>query len=399
MKDKKYTSIRLEVTSGCNLKCKYCHNSEYINRKDDMTTDEILTLVSETKKVYDINKILLTGGEPLVNKDIILIIKHISELGIKADMVTNATLLTKSLAKELEEAGLKRIRISIDTVTDENSLRDGTITENLWKKAEWIAKNTGIEVCIHTVCNPSNADKLFDVYQKVCAIGASRWRVFDIGFQGGALKNIDFEGYYEKMMDSCVKILNHYIENHLEDKLDIEINNIFRTIMLKAKPSNVDCMEMLDKRLKYSPCDYVADHQISVRSDGTATLCQYFHNTIFDFKGNNFDIKKTLENKHLNPEYVILMKDLSYCSKCKYCLVCNSGCRARANFLTGDITEADPGACFICRKVNEDIIPILPRNTREAYMECINPNGLEPKYNIDDLRQIMKEKGLTDDRI
>lgn len=394
MTDKKYTSIRLEVTSRCNLNCKYCHNSEYINRKDDMTTEEILQLISATKKSYDINKILLTGGEPLVNRDILLIIKHISNLGIKPDMVTNATLLTKTLAKELEKAGLKRIRISIDTVTDENSLRYGSITDNLWKKAEWIAKNTEIEVCIHTVCNPSNADKLFDVYQKVCDIGALRWRVFDMGFQGGALKNIDFEGYYEKMMESCAQILNHYIANHLEDKLDIEINNIFRTIMLKAKPRNVDCLKMLNERLKYSPCDYVADHQISVRSDGTATLCQYFHNTILDFKGNNFDIKKTLENKYLNPEYVILMKDLNYCSKCKYCLVCNSGCRARANFLTGDITDADPGACFICQKVIEDIIPILPLNTRKAYMECINPNGLEPKYNIDDLRQIMKEKGL-----
>lgn len=394
MKDKKYTSIRLEVTSGCNLKCEYCHNSEYINRNDDMSTNEILKLISETKKMYDINKILITGGEPLVNKDIISIVKHISSLGIKADMVTNATLLTKSLAIELENAGLKRVRISIDTVSDSNSLRHGSITENLWEKAEWIARNTEIEVCIHTVCNPSNADKLFEVYQKVCSIGALRWRVFDIGFQGGALKNIDFEGYYEKMMKSCSKILRHYLNNHLENKLDIEINNIFRTMMLKANPRNLNYLEMLNKRLQYSPCDYVADHQISVRSDGTATLCQYFHDTIFDFKGNDFDIKKTLENKNLNPEYVILMKDLKYCSQCKYCLVCNSGCRARAKFLTGDITDSDPGACYICKKVVEDIVPILPDNTRKAYMECVNPEGLEPKYDIEDLRKIMKEKGL-----
>ena len=399
MENKKYTSIRLEITSGCNLQCKYCHNSEYINRKDDMTTKEIIRLISEIKKHYNINKILLTGGEPLVNKDILFIVKHISNLGIKADMVTNATLLTEKLIQKLENAGLKRIRISIDTVSDENSLRYGSYVEKLWKKAEWIAKNTSIEVCIHTVCNPSNSNKLFDVYQKVLSIGALIWRVFDIGFQGGALKDIDFEGYYESMMNSCNKILRHYLENHLKESLDIEINNIFRTLMLNANPRNLDYAEMLSKRLQYSPCDYVSDHQISIRSDGTATLCQYFHDTIFDFRGNNFEVKKTFENINLNPEYVLLMKDLDYCAKCKYCLVCNSGCRSRAKFLTGNIKDADPGACYICKKVVEDILPILPNKTQEAYMECVNSGGLDPKYGINDLRRIMKDKGLENDRI
>ena len=82
-----YTSIRLEITSHCNLKCDYCHNSEYSNRKDDMTTEEILLLISNIKKKYNINKILLTGGEPLIQKDICKIIKHITNLGIKADLV------------------------------------------------------------------------------------------------------------------------------------------------------------------------------------------------------------------------------------------------------------------------------------------------------------------------
>ena len=136
MENKKYTSIRLEITSGCNLQCKYCHNSEYINRKDDMTTKEIIRLISDIKKHYNINKILLTGGEPLVNKDILFIVKHISNLGIKADMVTNATLLTEKLINKLENSGLKRIRISIDTVSDENSLRYGSYVKELWEKAE-----------------------------------------------------------------------------------------------------------------------------------------------------------------------------------------------------------------------------------------------------------------------
>lgn len=396
METKNYTSIRLEVTSGCNLKCEYCHNSEYSNRKDDMTTKEILELISNVKKHYNINKILLTGGEPLLNKDIIHIVRFITGLGIKADMVTNATLLDEKMARRLEKAGLKRVRISIDTLNDEKSQRTGSMTATLWKKAEWIAKNTGIEACIHTVCSPSNVDQMFEVYKKLYEIGAARWRVFDIGYQGRALTNnqLGFEKYYEKFISASKRIINHYLENGYEDKLDIEINNIFRTILLKAEPRNLDVNEMLKVRLKSSPCDYVADHQISVRSDGKATLCQYFHETILDFRKYEFDVSATIHNVHNTPEYNLIMEELPYCSKCKYCMVCNSGCRARAKFLTGDITEADPGACYICKKVVDEIIPILPKNTQESYMECVNQKGLEPKYNIDDLKKILTSKGL-----
>ena len=96
---KNYTSIRLEVTSHCNLRCDYCHNSEYSNRKDDMSTEEIMQLISNIKSKYDINKILLTGGEPLFHKDICEIVEHITDLGIKADLVTNGTLLTEKKIK------------------------------------------------------------------------------------------------------------------------------------------------------------------------------------------------------------------------------------------------------------------------------------------------------------
>ena len=162
MLSKNYTSIRLEVTSHCNLNCEYCHNSEYSNRNDDMSTEELLQLITNLKERYDINKILITGGEPLVNPDICKIVQFITRLGIKADMVTNATLLTQELAIKLEKAGLKRIRISIDDVYKGESLRGNFDPVFLWEKARMVTKCTSIEVCIHTVCTPNNVNKLFD---------------------------------------------------------------------------------------------------------------------------------------------------------------------------------------------------------------------------------------------
>lgn len=398
MLSKNYTSIRLEVTSHCNLNCEYCHNSEYSNRNDDMSTEELLQLITNLKERYNINKILITGGEPLVNPDICKIVQFITRLGIKADMVTNATLLTQELAIKLEKAGLKRIRISIDDVYKGESLRGNFDPVFLWEKARMVTKCTSIEVCIHTVCTPNNVNKLFDVYKKVIEVGARRWRVFDIGFQGNVLKKLDhfkLEEYYKNIIDSSKKIITHYLRNGYKNVLDIEINNIFRTIMLGMQPPlDYDIGSALQRRLLLSPCDYVADHQISIRSDGTATLCQYFHNTILDFKKFNYDANETVKNARMTDEYEIVMRDLNYCSRCKYCLVCNSGCRARAKFLTGNIRDADPGACYLTKMVHKEIIPLLPSNTQKAYDICVNKKGLSPKYTITDFEKFLKAKGL-----
>ncbi len=393
-----YSSVRLEVTSKCNLKCEYCHNSEYSNRKDDMTTEELLRLIRNIKQQYPINKILLTGGEPLANKDICKIIEQISELGIKADLVSNGTLLTEEMIRKLETSGLKRIRLSIDELGEVSGLRSTANPNKIWNIARMITEISNIEVCIHTVCSPTNVMQLFEVYLKTIEVGAKRWRVFDLGYQGGIIANklrFDFTNYYDSLIEHTKKILKHYLENDLKDTLDIEINNIFRTMLLNLKHENeeVDVRQALKLRMLSSPCDYVVNHQLSIRSNGVATLCQYFHNTIFDFKNSNFNVEKAILNQNSVVENEITMQDLSYCSKCKYCLVCNSGCRARAEFLTGDIREADPGACYLLPKIHKELIALLPEQTQRIYNSFINAEGMNPKYTKKDLLKILSDKG------
>lgn len=393
-----YSSIRLEVTSHCNLRCEYCHNSEYSNRQDDMTTEEILQLICNIKQQYPINKILLTGGEPLVNKDICKIIEQISELGIKADLVSNGTLLTEEMVKKLEASGLKRIRLSIDEIGEESSLRSTANPNEIWNIARMISNISDIEVCIHTVCSPANVKQLFDVYLKTLEVGARRWRVFDLGYQGGITEHRDifsFDTYYDSLIESTKKVLEHYLKNELQDVLDIEINNIFRTMMLRMQyeEGKVDVKKALELRMLSSPCDYVADHQLSIRSNGVATLCQYFHNTILDFRKNGFDVEKTVLGQSSVIENELIMRDLNYCSKCKYCLVCNSGCRSRAKFLTGDIRAADPGACYLLPRIHKELIALLPEQTQKVYNSFINPDGLDPKYTQEDLINFLKLRG------
>ncbi|NLM43700.1 MAG: GTP 3',8-cyclase MoaA [Clostridiales bacterium] len=125
MKDKYGRNIeylRISLTDRCNLRCKYCMPEEGIH--DKKTHGEIMTLeeiyeVVEICTELGVKKIRLTGGEPLTRLGVTSLVEKISKLDKVTDisMTTNAVLL-KKYAKELKEAGLKRVNISLDTLNE-----------------------------------------------------------------------------------------------------------------------------------------------------------------------------------------------------------------------------------------------------------------------------------------
>ena len=108
--------LRLSVTSRCNLNCIYCHNEGEINPGKELSVEEIERIC---KAFYDlgVQKIKITGGEPLVRKDIADIISVMPPFK-DISLVTNGTLLLKK-AFDLKEAGLHRVNISLDTLRED----------------------------------------------------------------------------------------------------------------------------------------------------------------------------------------------------------------------------------------------------------------------------------------
>ena len=113
------TYLRLSVTDKCNLRCRYCMPEEGICKKDHadmMTEDEIITAV-EAAAALGITKIRITGGEPLVKKNILSICRRTAAVeGIKEVCLTTNGILLPQLAKPLKEAGVKRLNLSLDTL-------------------------------------------------------------------------------------------------------------------------------------------------------------------------------------------------------------------------------------------------------------------------------------------
>lgn len=114
--------LRISVTDRCNLRCRYCMPEEGVQLMPHdaiLTFEEIRTLVKAGIE-QGITKVRLTGGEPLVRKDIVTLIKMLAELpGIEdLAMTTNGVLLDR-YAVELKKAGLHRVNISLDTMDAE----------------------------------------------------------------------------------------------------------------------------------------------------------------------------------------------------------------------------------------------------------------------------------------
>ena len=111
-------NLRVAITQKCNLNCTYCHREgeETINTHCEMTVNEIVHLVRIAVDL-GLSKVKLTGGEPLVRKDIIDIVKNIAEIkGLKELSMTSNGILLAPLAEELYNNGLNRVNISLPTL-------------------------------------------------------------------------------------------------------------------------------------------------------------------------------------------------------------------------------------------------------------------------------------------
>jgi len=116
------TYLRISLTDKCNLRCRYCMPADGVCKRDHhemMTEDEVVTAV-EVAAALGITKIRLTGGEPLVKKNIVSICRRVASVpGIKEVCLTTNGILLPQLGKALREAGVNRLNLSLDTLDPE----------------------------------------------------------------------------------------------------------------------------------------------------------------------------------------------------------------------------------------------------------------------------------------
>ncbi|ALQ70290.1 GTP 3',8-cyclase MoaA [Bacillus thuringiensis] len=152
--------LRISVIDRCNFRCTYCMPAEVFGPDYAFLKDEFLLTFDEIERLaklfvsIGVRKIRLTGGEPLLRKDLTKLITRLVKIDGLVDigLTTNAIHLTKQ-AKELKEAGLHRVNVSLDAIDDDvfKDINGRNINTKPVIKGIMAAKEAGLDVKVNMV--------------------------------------------------------------------------------------------------------------------------------------------------------------------------------------------------------------------------------------------------------
>jgi len=163
--NRQHTYLRISIIERCNLQCTYCMPEEGLQlspRSHLMSYEEIYT-IAKTFVEHGVTKIRLTGGEPLIRKDIHVILEKLSSLNVELSITTNAVLVDKYI-DVLKKYGVKKINVSLDSLLPEKfkQITRRNDFEKVYQNIHLLV-NEGFKVKINTVLIKGfNDDEIID---------------------------------------------------------------------------------------------------------------------------------------------------------------------------------------------------------------------------------------------
>lgn len=298
MKDKygrEIDYLRISLTDRCNLRCIYCMDEEgntFFKDEEKLTKDEICKIVSANAKL-GIKKIRLTGGEPLVRKDIVELMEGINNIpGIEGIYLTTNGILLEEKVEALKKAGLKGVNISLDSLKEE-MFHKLTRLGDLKKVIAAIDKclELGIKVKLNTVMiKGMNEDEILDFVKLTLD------KNIDVRFI--ELMPIGVGGNFDRVSNE--EILNLINENY-KDIEEIKRNKTggpANYIKLKGAKGKVGFISAI------SNCFCEECNRIRLTSEGFLKQCLHFNYGI--------DLKELLRRGASEEEILDVIKDNIY---------------------------------------------------------------------------------------
>ena len=205
-----------EVTSRCNARCEHCGSScgdFFVD--NEITYDEIKGVLDEIyfNKNYNPGNIMIniTGGEPLVRKDLFKITKYINKLGFPWGMTSNGILINEDVVKLMVKTNMYSISISIDGLkeTHEEFRKVPGSFDKIINGIKLMQKEPSIkEIQVTTCVNKKNIEQLEDLYKLMVKLKIKNWRIIEIDPIGRASSNKDIllsKNEYKKMLDFIIE--------------------------------------------------------------------------------------------------------------------------------------------------------------------------------------------------
>jgi len=335
--------VSCEVTSACNAKCMHCLASSAHNQRD-LTTHEWEKIIDEIAQI-NVFSVLLTGGEPLLRKDLEQLVKKCASKGIITGVSTNGYLLSESRIESLSSAGVAGFAISLDGIDAETHDTFRGVKGLYHKVMDAITILVGrkIECSVLISINKMNITQIIDMVQFLDNMGVSQIPLLRFKLLGRAQEN----SWLEPDAQDYIRLLKEV------SKVEKELSNaliLYPDLPMKffEKSIGVDVYEQLRKEGKVEVCGAgIISCTLGPSGDikpcdvsGDVSLGNIKEAPLKDIWDNSEVFKKlrTLGKKNQKP-----------CNACTFNEVCLTGCKALPSQIgdNGDICTADP-ICVKC---------------------------------------------------
>lgn len=188
--DRRPTTLLAELTHRCPLHCPYCSNPIDLARsQSELTTDDWKRVFSQARELGAL-QLGLSGGEPLIRRDLEELVAHAHSLGFYQTLVTSAVGLTRERAVKLKAAGLEHVQISIQD--SDKEIAEKIAGTRSWDAkllaAQWI-KELDFAFTVNVVLHRANLDHLEELIDIAGALGADRIELANTQYYGWAVLN------------------------------------------------------------------------------------------------------------------------------------------------------------------------------------------------------------------
>ena len=184
------TTLLAELTHRCPLHCPYCSNPlEMVQARGELATDDWKRVLTEAREL-GVLQLGLSGGEPLVRKDLEELAAHARGLGFYTTLVTSGLGLTRARAEKLRAIGLEHVQVSIQDSDTETADRIAGIASVKQKEAAAaLVRELGFALSINVVLHRANLDRVGEIIELAASWGADRLELANTQYYGWALEN------------------------------------------------------------------------------------------------------------------------------------------------------------------------------------------------------------------
>jgi radical SAM protein with 4Fe4S-binding SPASM domain len=327
--------LAINLTRRCNLACAHCYldaKTLHQGDADELSTTEVQTLLDDVAALGQGTMVVLTGGEPLLRKDLETLIRHGSGLGLPMVIGTNAMLLSERRVRSLKSAGVLGLGISLDSLDPRYHDRFRGYA------GAWAKTMAGIEHCrrdgvdfqLHFSVTDGNAHELPSMIGFAQSCGARSLNVFFLVCVGRAKSVLDLTPErYETMLIELVEAQANYPDLIVRPRCAPHYKRIAYQLQSQAAINRISGREG-------DGC-IAGIHYARVNHRGGVTACPYIEQEVGNIRNTAFS------SLWIDAEDFARLRSPTLggkCGACEYRMLCG-GCRARPLAKGGGLMDAD----------------------------------------------------------